>query len=116
MTVLIVEDNSGVRRLLRSAVAEVADDVWECSDGAEALAAYTTHQPDIVLMDIRMPGTDGLAATKQILRLDPSARVLVVTDYDDAGLRHAAREAGACAYVLKQNLLDLARLVRSVLE
>jgi CheY-like chemotaxis protein len=116
MTVLIVEDNAGVRQLLRSAVAEVAADVWECSDGADALAAYTAHQPDVVLMDVRMPGMDGLAATKQILRLHPAARVMMVTDYDDEALRNAAQEACACAYVLKQDLLDLARLLRSVVE
>jgi CheY-like chemotaxis protein len=116
MTVLIVEDNAGVRRLLGNAVAGLAADVWECSDGADALAAYAAHQPDVVLMDVRMPGMDGLAATKQILRLYPSARVIMVTDYDDEALRNAAQQAGACAYVLKQNLLDLARLLGSVVE
>lgn len=114
MTVLIVEDNEGVRRLLSRAIAEVAESTWDCCDGAEALGAYTQHHPDIVLMDIRMPTMDGLAATRQIIRSDPSAKVVIVTDYDDDDLRSAAREAGACCYALKRNLLDLASLICSI--
>ncbi len=114
MTVLIVDDNAGVRRLLRRVAAEVATGIWECSDGADALAAYSAHQPSVVLMDVRMPQMDGLAATRQIRLADPSARIVIVTDYDDDALRQAAREAGACAYVLKVNLLDLSALIRSV--
>jgi DNA-binding NarL/FixJ family response regulator len=114
MTVLIVEDNAGVRRLLRSVLAEIAGEIWECCDGADALAAYKVHQPEVVLMDIRMERMDGLAATKQILLFDPSAKVLIVTDYNDDALRNAAQEAGACGYALKLNLLDLERQVRTL--
>jgi len=114
MTVLIVDDNAGVRRLLRRAVLEAASAVWECSDGAEALAAYTDQRPDIVLMDIRMPRMDGLAATRQIREFDPGARIVMVTDYEDEDLRNAASEAGACAYALKQNLTELSGLIRSI--
>jgi CheY-like chemotaxis protein len=114
MNILIVEDNSGVRRLLQRALAEVATNVWECSDGLYALAAYREHQPDIVLMDIRMPQIDGLMATRQIMEASPPARIVIVTDYDDDALRNAAREAGARAYVLKQNLTDLAQLAVSI--
>ena len=66
MNVLIVEDNSGVRSLLRRALLGTASRVWECSDGAEALHSYTEFHPDVVLMDIRMPQMDGLTATRQI--------------------------------------------------
>jgi len=114
MTILIVEDNSGVRRLLRRAVAETATNIWECTDGLYALAAYSEHLPDIVLMDIRMPQIDGLTATRQITQAYPKAKVVIVTDYDDDSLRNAAQNAGACAYTLKQNLTELAELVMSV--
>ena len=114
MTVLIVDDNAGMRRLLRRAVLDAASAVWECLDGEEALTAYTDRRPDVVLMDIRMPGMDGLAATRQIRKFDPGARVVMVTDYDDDDLRKAASEAGACGYALKQNLTDLSGLIRSI--
>jgi CheY-like chemotaxis protein len=115
MKILIVDDNPGMRRLLRRAVPDTASAIWECSDGADALAAYTERQPDVVLMDIRMPRMDGLAAAREICRFDPSARVVMVTDYDDEDLREAAREAGACGYALKQNLTDLPGLIRSLI-
>ncbi len=114
MKILIVDDNAGMRRLLRRAVPETASTVWECSDGADALAAYAERQPDVVLMDIRMPRMDGLAATRQIRHFDPAARVVMITDYDDEDLRAAALEAGACGYALKQNLTELPGLIRSV--
>lgn len=114
MRVLVVEDNAGVRRLLRCALAELSEEIWECSDGADALETYAVHRPEVVLMDIRMPRMDGLAATKQILLFDPSAKVLILTDYDDDALRNAAQKAGACGYALKLNLLDLAQQVRSL--
>ncbi len=114
MKILIVEDNSGVRRLLRRMVGETGNCILECADGADALGAYREHLPDIVLMDIRMPHVDGLVATRQIMKAYPSARVVIVTDYEDDTLRSTAREAGACAYALKQNLTDLAELVASV--
>ncbi len=116
VTVLIVEDHAGVRRLLRDALREVAAQVWECENGAEALAAYPAHRPDVVLMDLSMPVLDGLAATRQIRHLHLSARIVIVTDYDDEGLRDAAREAGACGYVLKDNLLEIVPQLRRALQ
>jgi CheY-like chemotaxis protein len=116
MTVLIVEDNAGIRRLLRRAVQQIATEIWECGDGVEALAAYNEHFPDLVLMDVRMPIVDGLAATRQIRMADPQARIIIVTDCDDEETRAAAREAGAWGYVLKQDLTTLEALIRRPLE
>jgi CheY-like chemotaxis protein len=111
MTVLIVEDNVSVRRLLRRAVEQIATQIWECGDGAEALAAYNEQRPDLVLMDVRMPIMDGLAATRQIRRSDPAARIIIVTDCDDEETRAAASEAGAWGYALKQDLTILEALI-----
>jgi CheY-like chemotaxis protein len=114
MTILIVDDNPSVRRLLRRALLSDATSIWECSDGAEAQRAYAEHRPDFVLMDVRMPRMDGLAATKVLRHADPEAKIVIVTDYDDDDIRGAASEAGASGYILKQNLLELAQLLRSL--
>jgi DNA-binding NarL/FixJ family response regulator len=74
--------------------------------------AYQAQRPDVVLMDIRMPEVDGITATRQIRILDPAARIVIVTDYDDSQLRDAALAAGACDYTLKDNLPDLVPLLR----
>ena len=113
MRVLIVDDNDGIRRVIRLALKGIATAVWECRDGADAAAAYLEHRPDLVLMDIRMPGVDGLEATRRILDADPSARVVIVTDYEDEALRAEAQRVGARGYALKMNLLDLPKVIHS---
>src|ERR1700754_2742425 len=69
--ILIIDDNAGVRRLIRQVVSELADEVRECSDGDQSLSAYSDFEPDLVLMDVRMPGMDGLTATKQLKKAHP---------------------------------------------
>jgi CheY-like chemotaxis protein len=114
MTLLIVEDNAGIRRMLRRILVDTASTIWECTDGSAALAAYEEHRPDIVLMDVRMPGMDGLTATRQICTHDPSARVIVVTDYQDEDVKAAALDAGARQYVLKHEIAGLPEIVCSL--
>jgi two-component system response regulator DegU len=114
MKILIVDDNPGIRRVLRRALMDTASTVWECSDGVDALKFYNDHQPDVVLMDVKMPIMDGLTAARQIRKAHPAAKVVMVTDYDDDDLRKAASEAGACGYSLKQNLTELVPLLLSI--
>lgn len=111
MNLLIAEDNSSMRLLLRSMVADVAESVWECVDGEEACASYAEHRPDWVLMDVNMPNVDGLEATRRIVERFPGANVMIVTEYDDDALRERALELGARDYVLKDDLSDLCRIL-----
>jgi DNA-binding NarL/FixJ family response regulator len=111
MKLLIVEDNPGVRKVIRNLVASVARQICECADGAGVLALFRLEQPDFVLMDIQMEAVDGITATRQIKAAYPTARVIIVTDYDQPDLREAAEQAGACGYVLKENLLELVGLL-----
>ncbi|HUR36068.1 MAG TPA: response regulator, partial [Vicinamibacterales bacterium] len=71
------------------------------------------RRPDWVLMDLRMARMGGLEATRRLVAADGTARVLIVTDYDDVHWRAAASDAGACGYVLKENLLDIRRMLES---
>ncbi len=114
MKFLIVDDNAAVRRLIRSIVLPFGNEICECTDGGDAFSAYQAEKPDVVLMDIRMSEVDGIQATKQIRAADPEAKIVIVTDYDDDALRDAAMSAGASGYALKDNLLDLARLLEAI--
>jgi CheY-like chemotaxis protein len=111
MKLLIVEDNQQMRRLMRSMLADLAEPIMECSDGAEAQASYAEHHPDWVLMDLMMPWVDGITATERIRADDPSAKIIIVTDHESRAMRDAAREAGACGYVLKDDLSDLRQIL-----
>ena len=114
MKLLIVEDNAGIRRILRRILVDTASTIWECEDGSAALAAYEEHRPDVVLMDIRMAEVDGLTATRQICGADPLARVIVVTDYQDDDMKAAAFAAGAREYVLKHEISGLPEIVSAL--
>ena len=116
MKVLIVEDHADMRRLIRSVIHDLADTVTECEDGAEAVDAYTAHQftcEDWVLMDVEMPGLDGLEATRRLRAAFPDARIIIVTQYGDSHLRAAATQAGACGYVLKEHLLSIRQMLNN---
>jgi DNA-binding NarL/FixJ family response regulator len=114
--VLIVDDHPVVREGVRAMLAAETDiDVaGQAGSGAEAVAFARAEPYDVILMDLRMPGTDGVAATSQILAADPSARVVVLTTYEtDADILRAV-EAGAAGYLLKDApRADVANAVRA---
>jgi DNA-binding NarL/FixJ family response regulator len=86
-------------------------EITECGDGAEAQRCYAERRPDWVLMDVMMAEVGGLEATRRIMATNPAARVVVVTGHDGRSLREAAASAGACAFVLKDNLIELRRVL-----
>ena len=79
MKVLIVDDSEPIRRLIKTYLADLVEQSFECGDGSEALAAYRTHQPDLVLMDLKMNKVDGLEATHQIRPNSPKVRIVIVS-------------------------------------
>ena len=113
MKVLIVEENEAMCRLIRSLIEELPYAVSECRDGAQAIAACVAQQPDWVLLGLNLSQPGGLAAARQIRLACPQAKVVVVSDDHQARLRAAAEQAGACGYLLKENLLELRQLLRS---
>ena len=111
---MIVDDHAAFRRMVRTLLQTAGADPVECADGREALARYPEFRPDLVLMDIAMQGLDGLSATAQIKARCPTARIFILTQYDDPDLRAAALQAGAEGYLLKEDLSQLPALVLSL--
>lgn len=101
--VVLVDDHAVVRTGLAQlmAGADDLDVVATAGDGAEALAVVREHRPDVVLMDLQMPGTDGVAATRALRDEGLTAQVLVLTSYSDSDRIVAALDAGAVGYLLK---------------
>ncbi len=112
--ILIADDNAQMRRIVKQIVGSLADEVYEAGEGGEAIAICVRERPDWVLMDIRMEPVDGLRATALITARFPETRVVIVSQYDDAELRAEAARVGACAYVLKDNLHELTRILTGV--
>jgi DNA-binding NarL/FixJ family response regulator len=114
--VVVVDDHPVVRAGLRGMLAAHPDIevAGEASSAAGAVTAVLEHRPDVVLMDLRMPGTDGVQATRLVLARQPRCRVVVLTTYDnDADILHAV-EAGASGYLLKDaSPEELARAIRA---
>jgi DNA-binding NarL/FixJ family response regulator len=112
--VLLADDHVLVRQGIRQFLedAEDIEVVAEASDGAQALHLVETHQPDIAVLDIRMPEVTGVEATRRIKQHYPQVRVLILTAYDDDPYVFALLQAGADGYVLKTASAD--ELVRAV--
>jgi len=115
--VLVVDDDALVRAGFTMLLAG-ADDieiVGEAADGSEVVHAVAEHQPDVVLMDIRMPGMDGLAATEIVRTRDHSPEVIVLTTFDADDHVLSALRAGASGFLLKDTSpADIVRAIRAV--
>jgi two-component system cell cycle response regulator DivK len=101
--ILLIEDNAVNRRLAQFLLKSQGYEVWEVTSAPEAFESLKERQPDLILMDIQLPGIDGLTATRQ-LKADPATRdipVLAVTSYAMKGDETKAFEAGCSGYVTK---------------
>ncbi|MGN9812525.1 response regulator [Micromonospora sp. BQ11] len=116
ISVLLVDDHAVVRAGVSGMLGGEPDItvVGEAASGTEAVAAVQALRPDVVLMDLRLPGLDGATATAQVMAVAPATRVVVLTTYEtDADILRAV-EAGAAGYLLKDvSRADLVRAVRA---
>ena len=114
--VLTADDHSVVRAGIAAMIANETDItvVAEAGNGEEAVARYAEHQPNVVLMDLRMPKLDGVAAIRAIRAADPNARIVALTTYEGDADIHRALSAGACAYLVKDVLVgELVKAIRA---
>src|SRR3954452_5475211 len=104
ITALIVGDHEVVREGLRLSLSRAPHIriVGEAADGAAAVELSVRRKPDVVIMDVRMPGMDGLEATKQLLEREPEAKVLIFTAYSERSLLTRGFDSGAKGYILKE--------------
>lgn len=118
ITVLLADDDVLVRQGLRVLVESAADlaVVAEAADGEEAVSLAASTRPDVVLMDVRMPGYDGISATREITSWEPPRpRVLVLTTFDLDDIVHDALQAGADGFLLKRSTpAELIEAIRTV--
>jgi DNA-binding NarL/FixJ family response regulator len=112
--VLIADDHPLFRKGLRGLLESVTgiEVVGEATEGEEAIALAERLQPDVILMDINMPGVNGIEATRRILHVSPSVGVLVLTMYEDDDSVFAAMRAGARGYLLKG--VDQGEVLRAI--
>src|SRR5437763_10329379 len=110
--VVLVDDDENVRSTLRSQFARTdLEVVGEAADGFEAIEVVCALKPDVVLMDVRMPGMNGFEAAREIKRALPFTQVVFVTVYDEPHPTRSAEETGAYAYLLKDSSPELMREV-----
>src|SRR5512140_795846 len=115
--VLLVDDHTVVRQGLRALLRpeEDIEVLGEAENGRQAVMAARKTPPDVVVMDIAMPLLNGLEATKQILKLSPTTKVLVLTSYGDDECVEQLMQAGAAGYLIKQTAAnDLLKAIREV--
>jgi len=115
--ILVADDHPVVRGGLVALLGTIdgIDVVGEAADGEAAVTEALQHRPDVVLMDVRMPGIDGVEATRRIRGAAPDVRVLILTMHDDDATVFTAMQAGAQGYLLKEaEQEDIVRAIRGV--
>lgn len=116
MNIMIIDDDILVTTALKT-ILEANDPIHVCAtgtDGSDALRLYGIHQPDVLLMDIRMKDTDGLEASAQILSRYPQARILLLTTFSDDGYIIQALKIGVKGYLLKQDYTSIVPALHAV--
>lgn len=115
MNLIIIDDDPLVVNSLETIITSSRIDVLAVGyNGLQAVELFDMHRPDVVLMDIRMEGMSGIEATKEILKIDDNARILLITTFQDDEYIGAALSLGCKGYILKQNIKGIIPAINAV--
>ncbi len=113
LKLLVVDDHAGFRQTVRQIFEAMKMEITEASSGEEAVTMFAAQRSDWVVMDMRMPGMGGVKATEAICKLDPTARVIVISQFTETEFSEQAMRAGALAFVAKENIAQLVSLINA---
>ena len=115
MKIIIVDDDYLVVNSLKTIVSSNEIEVLDVGyNGFQAVELYSKHKPDLILMDIRMEGMNGIEATEKILKIDPKAKILLITTFQDDEYISSALSLGCKGYILKQNIEGIIPAINAV--
>ena len=116
MKIILADDDNIVKMALKTIIEASGEIkiVASCDDGKKAVMLYEEHSPDVALLDIRMPIMTGIEAAKEIRRINPDAKVLFLTTFDDSECISAALSIGAKGYILKQDYESIVPALKAV--
>ncbi|KMY51979.1 response regulator [Peribacillus loiseleuriae] len=111
--VLIVDDQFGIRILLNEVLHKEGYDTFQAANGVQALDIVTNHSPDLVLLDMKIPGMDGIEILKRMKQLDADIRVIIMTAYGELDMIQEAKNLGAITHFAKPfDIDDIRKAVR----
>lgn len=113
LKLLVVDDHAAFRQTVRQMFDASTTVIYEAASGEEAVKSFPAVKPDWVIMDLRMPGMGGMKATEAIRQLDPRARVIVISQLNEAEYREQAHHAGAIEFVSKEDVSQLAGIIHA---
>ncbi|PLS18490.1 two-component system response regulator [Bacillus sp. M6-12] len=114
--ILIVDDQFGIRILLNEVLQKEGFKTFQAANGVQALSVVTDHSPDLVLLDMKIPGMDGIEILKRMKKLDPDIRVIIMTAYGELDMIQEAKDLGAMTHFAKPfDIDDIRKAVREYL-
>lgn len=115
--ILVVDDQPGIRRLLMEVLTEEGYNVHTAANGYEGMQKAKELNPDLILMDMKMPGMDGIETLRELKQLDQAERVIMMTAYGELGLVNIAKDLGAYAYITKPfDIIELCTMIGQVIS
>lgn len=116
-TVLVIDDQPGIRRLLMEVLTEEGYSVHTAANGYEGIQKVKDLKPVLILMDMKMPGMDGIETLRELKRLNQANKVIMMTAYGELELVNIARELGAYAYITKPfDIIDLCSMISNLIS